>query len=208
MDVSCQYHEVMNTLPVIHFFRRRILKCQKGVTLVEILVTALIISILVGIVGPRVSGFLSNKRENLVIFTGIIKKVFDDAFLNDKVNYLVIHLSDSTLSESDDEDESNLLSRDNGISVANLVDGRFVESTRKLFTHKKFPDSFRIDEVVINTGETITSGNVIVPFYPQGYSDNVIIHLIINDEERISVRIYKQLKEPEIEKGYTFFDRI
>jgi prepilin-type N-terminal cleavage/methylation domain-containing protein len=198
----------MNTLPVIHFLRNRILKCQKGVTLVEILVAALIISILVGTVGPRVSGFFSSKRENLVIFTGIIKKVFDDAFLNDRVNYLVIHLSDSALLESDEEEESDLLTRENGISVANLVEGRFVESKRKLFKHKRFPDSFRIDEVVLHTGETITSGNVMVPFYPQGYSDNVIIHLIINDEERISVRIYKQLKEPEIEKGYTFFDRV
>jgi prepilin-type N-terminal cleavage/methylation domain-containing protein len=198
----------MKIVPILHFLRNRVLKCQKGVTLVEILVVVLIISILVGSVGPRVTGFFSSKRENLIIFTGIIKKVFDDAFLNDRVNYLVIHLSDSTLSETDEEEESDLLQRENGISVANLIDGRFVESKRRIFQHKRFPDSFRIDEVVLHTGETVTSGNIIVPFYPQGYSDNVIIHLIINDEERISVRIYKQLKEPEIEKGYAFFDRV
>jgi prepilin-type N-terminal cleavage/methylation domain-containing protein len=198
----------MKIVPILHFLRNRVLKCQKGVTLVEILVVVLIISILVGSVGPRVTGFFSSKRENLIIFTGIIKKVFDDAFLNDRVNYLVIHLSDSTLSETDEDEESDLMQRENGISVANLMDGRFVESKRRIFQHKRFPDSFRIDEVVLHTGETVTSGNIIVPFYPQGYSDNVIIHLIINDEERISVRIYKQLKEPEIEKGYAFFDRV
>ncbi len=191
-----------------HSFKIRVLKSQKGVTLVEILVAALIISILVGTVGPRVTGFFSSKRENLAIFTGIIKKVFDDAFLNDRINYLVIHLADSALSESENEEENDVMTRENGMSVVNLVNGRFVESKRKLFQNKSFPDSFRIDEVVLHTGEIITGGNVMVPFYPQGYSDNVIIHLIVNDEERFSIRIYKQLKEPEIEKGYTFFDRV
>lgn len=198
----------MKTVPIFHFFRTHILKCQKGITLVEILVTALIISILMGVAGPRVAGFFTSKRENLVIFTGIIRKVFDDAFLNDRVNYLIIHLSEPTLSESEEEEEGSLMIRENGISVANLVNGKFVESKRKIFEYKKFPDSFRIDEVVLNTGEVITSGNVMIPFYPQGYSNNVIIHLVINDEERISVRIYKQLKDPEIDKGYTFFDSV
>ncbi len=195
-------------MPVILFFKSRVLKCRKGVTLVEVLVVALIISILIGVAGPRVAGFFTGKRENLVVLTTLIKKVFDDAFLNDRINYLVIHLGDTALSETDEDEESDLMQRENGISVANLVDGRFKESKRKIFKFKSFPGSFRIDEVVLHTGETITSGNVMVPFYPQGYSDNVIIHLLINDEERISVRIYKQLKEPEVEKGYSYFDRV
>ncbi|MCU0822753.1 MAG: hypothetical protein MUC95_09845 [Spirochaetes bacterium] len=50
-------------------------------------------------------------------------------------------------------------------------------------------------------------GNVLIPFYSKGYSDNVILHILVNDEERWSVRIFKLKKEAEILPDYIDFSK-
>ena len=61
------------------------------------------------------------------------------------------------------------------------------------------------EEILLSTGEKITTGNVLIPYYPGGQSDNVILHILINNEENWSLRIYKMRKEPEIFHGYINF---
>ena len=83
--------------------------------------------------------------------------------------------------------------------------GDFVDNRNKLLKYKSFSDSFRIEGVVLSTGEKIAVGNVLIPFYPTGQSDNVILHILVNKEENWSLRIYKMRKEPEIFQGYIDF---
>jgi len=177
---------------------------NKGFTLIEIIVVIVIISIVMMITIPRVSSFLGNKRENFAILTSKIAKTFDDAFLHNHINYLAIHLEGTMLESTEDDD--NIFGRDNGISVVNLSNGKFVDSQRKILQYKNFPESFRITEVLLSSGETITEGNVLIPFYPQGYSDNVIVHLLVDDEEQWSLRIFKHLKEPRLIPEYVNFE--
>jgi len=181
-----------------HFFN------NKGFTLIEIIVVIVIISIVMIITLPRITNFMSNDRENFAILTGKIAKTFDDSFLHDKVNYLAIHLEGTMLESTEDDD--TIWGRDNGISVINLENGKFVDNKRKILAYKKFPESFRIEEIILSNGEKLTEGTALVPYYPQGYSDNVIIHILVNDEEQWSLRIYKHLKEPRIIPEYITFE--
>ncbi|MBN2039854.1 MAG: prepilin-type N-terminal cleavage/methylation domain-containing protein [Spirochaetes bacterium] len=179
------------------------LRGNQGFTLVELLIVIVIISIMSLVVVPRISDIFDNKRSSFVILTAMIAKTFDDSFINERQNFLLIHLYDS-LESTDLEDE--VFSRDNGISIViRNEDGKFRDNPNKMLQYKKFSDSFRIEEVVLSTGEQITAGNVLIPFYPSGYSDNVILHILVNDDERWSVRIYKMRKEPEIFPEYISF---
>lgn len=181
-------------------------KWNKGFTLLEIIIVMVIISILGLLIIPRMSGIFNTKRNNFLILTATIAKTFDDSYLSNRQNILIVHLHEPN-SDSEEEQESEILSRTNGISVVNLDSkGLLTDSKNKILKYREFPDSFKIEEVLLSTGEPVATGNVLIPFYPEGYSDNVIIHILINDEERWSVRIFKMRKEPEIINGYIDFD--
>jgi len=101
---------------------RRALAGESGMTLIEIVIVLVIISVMAMLAVPRVSSFLGgSRREDFVIFTGMIAKTYDDSFLNDRTNYLVIHLNEGTPEPS--ELNKDVFSRHNGLSVVNLVDG-------------------------------------------------------------------------------------
>jgi hypothetical protein len=175
--------------------------------MIEIMVVITIISIMSMIAIPKLTGFFSNKRENLAVITGLITKTFDDSFLREKINYLIIHLYNGTTypEKGSMQITKDVFNRSNGISIVNLKDGIFIDNNRKIFQYKEFNNSFKIEEVLLTSGERIQNGNVLIPFYPQGFSDNVIIHLLVNDEEKISIRILKHLKEPKVLSGYVTF---
>ncbi len=178
---------------------------DRGFTLIEIVVVIAIISILFMIAVPRVTRIFSTQRENFAIFTGMIAATFDDAFLKSRTNFFTVYLT-----APDPEDtmaQKGVFNRKNGVAVLNYVNDEFVDSRRKMLQFKEFPQSFLIEEVVTSSGETITNGNVMIPFYPQGYSNDYIIHVLVNGEQKWSVRIDKHLKEPKVSEGYATFDQ-
>jgi prepilin-type N-terminal cleavage/methylation domain-containing protein len=182
------------------FISRRPVRDNSGFTLIEIVVVIAIVALMFMIAAPRVSRVFNSQRENFAIFTGMIVRTFDDAFLHNRTNYLTVHLL-----SADPEDtlgHKDVFNRHNGISVLNIVEGEFVESKLKSLKFKEFSDSFLIEEVLLSTGEKITNGNVMIPFYPQGYSDNVIIHIMVNGGQQWSIRIVKHMKEPKVLEGW------
>ncbi len=80
------------------------------------------------------------------------------------------------------------------------------KSKNKLLKYREFPESFRIEGVLLSTGEEITIGNVMIPFYPSGRTNDVILHILVDDEEQWSIRIFKLRKEPMIMPEYVKFD--
>lgn len=182
------------------FINRRPARDNSGFTLIEIVVVIAIVALMFMIAAPRITRVFSSQRENFAIFTGMIVRTFDDAFLHNRTNYLTVHLQ-----SPDPEDtlgQKEVFSRHNGISVLNITDGEFVESKLRSLKFKEFSDSFLIEEVLLSTGEKITNGNVLIPFYPQGYSDNVIIHIMVNGDQQWSIRIVKHMKEPKVIEGW------
>lgn len=186
----------------------RLLKRNEGFTLLETLIVVVILSIMAMVVVPRITTFFNSQRENTAIATALIAKTFDDSFLQGNINYLTIHLyspwSDE-LSASDGSD-ADILQRRNAMSVLRLKDGKLEYAEKNILKARDFPSSFQLDEVVLSSGEIIKDGNVLLPFYPAGYSDDVIIHVLINGSDRISIKIRKYLKEPQILTGYVNFD--
>jgi prepilin-type N-terminal cleavage/methylation domain-containing protein len=182
---------------------RRLVKDNSGLTLIEMLIAVTILAILSMVVVPRISNVFDSRRSNFTILTTMIAKTFDDSFVNDRLNFLLLHLHEP-MESLDNQD--GIFTRTNGVSVT-VQDEKsgFKDSPNKLLQYKSFPDSFRIEEVLLSTGEKITAGNVLIPFYPAGQSDNVILHILVNNEENWSLRIYKLRKEPEIFHGYINF---
>jgi len=188
-------------------YLKQIVKNNGGFTLIEMIIVIVILSVMSLLVVPRLSNFFGNKRENFIILTSMIAKTFDDSFINDRINFFSIHLFEPGMEVSDSEDERS--SRNNGISVMTLDDnGNFVDSDNKLMKYRQFPDSFRLEEVVLSSGERIGIGTVMVPYYPQGYSDNVILHILTDDEDQWSVRFYKFQKDASIFHDYINFDEL
>ncbi|MCL1911195.1 MAG: prepilin-type N-terminal cleavage/methylation domain-containing protein [Leptospirales bacterium] len=183
---------------------------NEGFTLVEILIVIIIISIMALAVVPRMTVFFNSERENTAITTSLIVKTFDDSFLNGNVNYLSIHLHGPWQQQEDpaDSESADIHSRRNAISVLRLVDGKFTQHNRNTLKPRDFPDSFRFEEVVLSTGEVIKTGNILVPFYPAGFSDNIILRILLNDSDKISIKIRKFLREPVVVNGYAEFDEI
>jgi len=175
-----------------------------GFTLIEIIIAVTLVAVLTVTVIPRLTGFLGSRAESFKLFTGLISKTYDDAFLNDRVNYLTVHIDGGEIGETGDN--SKIFQRKNGLSVLNFVKGEFRDNPRKILKYRKFPDSFKIDSVLMSSGEPVKSGTVLIPFYPGGYSDNSIIHILVNNQEQWSVRIYKQMKEPDVLEGFKTFD--
>lgn len=176
-----------------------------GFTLIEIVIVMVVISIMAMMVAPRLSRFLGNERKDFNMLTGLVTRTFDDAFIHGDVNYLAVHLHEPFTDDTGEETE-DVLQRNNAVSVLQRSEGKFVDHGRKSLQKMQFDDSFKLEEALLSTGEKITSGNVLIPYYPQGYSDNVIIHVLVNDEEQWSIRIFKHLKEPEVKYGYVSFE--
>jgi prepilin-type N-terminal cleavage/methylation domain-containing protein len=184
-------------------FYKKIFSSRQGFTLIELMIVISILSVMSLIVAPRLSNIFDSKRSNFIILTSMIAKTFDDSFINDRLNFILIHLYEPmSIKDTDDK----VFNRKNGVSIVMRNEaGNFEDNKNKLLQYKPFSDSFKIEEILLSTGEKITTGNVLIPFYPGGQSDNVILHLLINNEENWSLKIYKMRKEPEIFRGYINF---
>jgi len=175
---------------------------NKGFTLIEIIIVLAIISIVTLFSLPQIGRFFNGKEKNMALLTTMITKTFDDSFLNDRINYLVVHLSSAG---DDEEKKESLFQRQNGLSVANLKNGNFVETKRRLLQNIVFSNSFKLQEILLSNGTTISEGNVFIQFNTKGFSENFILHIEI-DDEKWSVRNYKHLKDPKVEKGLLDFE--
>ena len=181
----------------------KLLKNKKGFSLIEILIAVTLLAILTALVAPRITAFMSNKEDEVKLFLTYITKTFDDAFLNDRVNFLIIHLN-----EPDQESvyDNKLFERTNGLSVATLEGSKFIETKRKILKHRSFNSDFIIEKVLFPHKEKVVSGYALIPFHPHGFSENAIIHLLIKNEIRMSIKIDKHLKEPIVKKEFIEYD--
>ncbi len=191
-----------NSIPTAR--ARAALADNRGFTLLELIIVIVIVSIMTLLVTPRISVFMSGRRSNFMVLQQTIAKAFDDSFIRNRTNFLVFHMGEAA-SDLTDLGE-NIFSRKNGISVVNFSEGEFKDNPNPLLSYREFPASFKIEEVLIASGDKSSTGSVLVPFYPRGYSDNVIVHILVNDEDRYSLRIDKYGKKSSVQRDYINFD--
>jgi len=175
-----------------------------GFTLIELLVVISLLSVLSVFIAPKISSYLRTESGNFILLTTVISRTFDDSFIHGKGNFLAIHLDQPSVDEIDKNED--FYRRQNGISVVNVdFDGLITDSKNVLLKPRVFSNNFLIDEVLLSNGEKITNGTVLIPFQPEGYSDNAIIHIRTGNEGTFSVVISKFSKEPKILPEYIDF---
>ncbi len=179
---------------------------SKGFTLIETLIVLVILSISALAVAPRLTGFFSSERKNTSAATTLMVKTFDDAFIHGSTDFLLIHLAQPSDDDRPESMPEKIFSRRNALSVVQLSDGIFADHKKDILKPKQFPDSFRIEEVLYPGGNAVTSGNILVPFYPTGSSEDIIIHITMNGDHRISVRLRKYMKEPVVTEDFISFE--
>jgi hypothetical protein len=184
---------------------RAALNNNRGFTFIEVTIITVILGVMALMIVPRLSPVLGPGRANFALISTIIAKTFDDAYVNERINFIVVHLNQSDR-ESSGEPVESVLSRKNGISVVNMdQNGKYYDCPNRLLKYKEFSESFKFDEVILSTGERVTSGNVLIPVYPNARADDVIIHIMVNNDERHSVRIFKFKREPQLTADYRDF---
>lgn len=180
---------------------------NSGFTLIELIVVIAVFSILSIVVMPRIINYLSTARDNFLILSSIVTKTFDDAFINHRTNFIIIHChsKDNEISEI----SNSLLERTNGISVAILNDtNEFIDNPNKLLKHREFPDSFAIKEILLPDDTSYTTGNVFIPVYSSSSTSGAILHILTHNEEEWSFIINPYMKAPKVVKGYISYENI
>ena len=187
---------------------KRSLKNNDGFTLIEILVVVAIIATMTAVIIPRVSTIFNRDKEAFAIATGLIARTFDDSFLKGKINFLAIYLNenDPKKIEQIPKEQREIFSHSNALAVLELEDSKFVQSSRDIFKLREFPKSFTFERVLFASGNTVEEGVVLIPFFPNGSSENFIIHVNVNNAEPWSIKIDKYRKEPGVIHGFIDYE--
>ena len=142
---------------------------NKGFTFIELIVVITIIALMLTFALPRLVSFWGNERKESIIFKAYIEAIVNNSFVNCKTNYLCINLSKP--GNKDSEFAENQYSDSNALVVYDLIDGKFIQSKNQLLKPRNFSSSFILSEVILEGGRSVTSGNVLVPFYSDGSSE-------------------------------------
>ncbi len=157
------------------------LRENSGFTLIELVIVMAIISLMSVIALPKLSGFFGNERKESSIIQAYIEAVTDDSFVKRKTNYLSIQLSKS--GDKNAELFNDKYNETNILSVYELKDGKFIPNTSNILRSRSFSSSFILNEVILDGGKSITSGNVLIPFYSDGTSVGFILKIISSDSK-------------------------
>jgi len=154
-----------------------------GFTLLELMVVILLISIVIAVAIPRFEGGAFQDAEKKVSrwMINTVRTLRSAAIQKQQVQALVIDLNNHRMwiiNETMDEE---------AISAAE----------EKAFS---FPKSIQIVDVQFPKQDRITSGTAEIHFFPAGYSEQVLLHLENDDDQRFSF-----LVEPLLPK-VKFFD--
>ncbi len=169
-------------------------KDNRGFTLIEVMVVMAILVIMSVIALPKLTGFLGDKRKESTLLKAYIEAVTDDSFVRNKTNYLCINLSKPGNKNSELFDER--YNETNIVNVYELNNGKFIQNTNKVLKHRGFSTSFILDEVILEGGKSVLSGNVLIPFYSDGTSAGFIIKVISGESKifLIKDKITKMVK--------------
>lgn len=169
---------------------------DNGFTLIELIIVMAIIALMGVIALPKLSGFFGNERKESSILSAYIEAVTDDSFVKRKTNYLCIHLSRPGKKNAELFDDK--FNETNIVSVYELKDGKFIRNSSNILRDRGFSSTFILDEVILEGGKVINSGNVLIPFYSDGTSVGFMIK-INSGESRLNIVKNKISKMVQLE---------
>lgn len=154
----------------------------RGFTLIELMVVMLLISIVMAIAIPKFgSGAFQDPVKKLsrwMIHT--VRTLRSAAIQQQKAQGLVIDLSNRRMwlvNDGMDEEAAQAAASNKALSI---------------------PDAIRYMDVQFPQQERISSGTAEIRFYPAGYSDQVLIHLETEDDEKLTYLVEPLLPKVKI----------
>ena len=159
---------------------------NNGFTLIELVIVVAILAIMSVIALPKLTGFLGNERKESMLLKAYIEAVTDDSFIHRKTNYLCIHLSKPGSKNAELFDEK--YNDNNLVNVYELDNGKFIPNSNRILKSRSFSSSFILDQVIMEGGNRISSGNVLIPFYSDGTSSGFIINIISSESKIVLIK--------------------
>jgi len=161
---------------------KRVIRLGHGFTLIELMVVMLLISIVLAIAIPKFGGGAFQdpvkKLSRWMIIT--VRTLRAAAIQQQKTQGLVIDLSNRRMwMVNDAMDEAAMQEA----------------ASNKALT---LPDAIRYMDVQFPQQERILSGTAEVRFYPAGYSDQVLIHLETEEDEKLTYLVEPLLPKVKI----------
>jgi hypothetical protein len=145
------------------------------------------ILVIMGVIAlPKLSGLLGNERKESTILKAYIEAVTDDSFIHRRTNYLCINLSRDGNKNS--ELFNDRYNDKNIVNVYELKNGKFFQSANRVLKDRGFSSSFILDEVILEGGKSIASGNVLIPFYSDGTSSGFVLKVISGDSKILFIK--------------------
>ncbi len=146
------------------------LRNNNGFTLVEIMVVITLISIMLAFAVPNFQSLTTDTTKETNNWIILTVKMLKQGALQNKKNY-TLHVSMESnkmwyTAEADGEDEEE------------------TETESKSLGEYQIPEGMRIVDVEFPEEEQISSGEVEINFYVQGFSDRAIIHIEDEDDDK------------------------
>jgi hypothetical protein len=141
---------------------------------------------------------LGNERKDGVILKAYIEAIVNNAFVRSKTYYLCINLIKS--GDKDSGFAEKQYSDSNSLVVYEFIDGKFIQSNNQLLKARNFSSSFILSEVILEGEKSITSGNILIPFYSDGSSESFKLKVLSGDSPVIITK-NKNSKSVLIQNG-------
>ena len=154
----------------------------RGFTLIELMVVMLLISIVLAITLPKFGGgaFQDPVKKLSRWMINTVKTLRSAAIQQQKTQGLVIDLSNRRMwlvNDAMDEEAMQAAASNKALTL---------------------PDAIRYMDVQFPQQERMTTGTTEVRFYPAGYSDQVLIHLETEDDEKVTYLVEPLLPKVKI----------
>ncbi len=157
------------TLSAAGMRTKRLLDDRRAFTLIELIVVISLISIMLMVAIPRLSGglFSSGSDEAARWIIANVSHLKAKAVADQKIYLLNVSPDTQQLwvSAADTSEVETAAARNDGYTL---------------------PREVRLDQVAFSDTERLSTGTIPIHFFPQGFSDRAVIHLRTRDGDRLA----------------------
>lgn len=148
---------------------RRLTSCAAGFTLIELMVVMMMVTIILAVAIPRFDGGVFQDPTKAVArrMINTVRSLRSKAVQHQQLQSLVVDLDSQRFWMA------NIAMDEQAIAAAE----------EKAYT---LPETVRFMEILFRNRDPVTAGKTTIHFYPAGYSDHAVIHLLNDDRDRFS----------------------